>query len=162
MTEKSIAAPKESPAELLDAIESAIRTLMLEKGRAEHELQDRQEKHEAETKAMLLEFISCIDALRNTLDNINPKLDNADKPVKLWVNSFRTVHKMFIRALNAQDVVPIDAVVGEEANPFWHSIAETVPLPGKNNGTIVEVLKPGYLWKGRKLRLAEVIVVKND
>ena len=45
-------------------------------------------------------------------------------------------------------------------DPQWHKVAEIVVDETKPEGTIVEELKKGFLWRNQILRKAEVVVVR--
>jgi len=51
--------------------------------------------------------------------------------------------------------------LGEKFNPSVHEAVAQVPNPDKDDGEVVEEIKRGYQWKGRVLRPASVVVVKN-
>ena len=51
---------------------------------------------------------------------------------------------------------------GEKFNPNLHEAVETVDLKDKEEGIIVEELKPGYTFNGKLLRPASVKIVKRE
>ena len=51
--------------------------------------------------------------------------------------------------------------VGEKFDPNFHEAVETADLKDKEEGTIVEELKPGYTFNGKLLRPASVKTVKH-
>lgn len=51
--------------------------------------------------------------------------------------------------------------VGDLFDPTRMRAVETVAAAGQPEGSIATVLRPGYLWNGELLRLAEVCIVKH-
>lgn len=63
------------------------------------------------------------------------------------------------QALALADVRPI-ATEGS-FDPARHEAGESRPAPGREPGTILGTLRPGYTWQGRILRPARVIVAEG-
>lgn len=146
----------------LSEIEADIRNLIKKCGSLSHELNESKKKWDSDTKKILLEFIEVVDAFENVFGEIDSKVGSLDNQTKSWIESFRTVHKMLLRALRVSGVYPIETVVGEKANPYWHNIIEVIKDPALENETIVEESKKGYLWNGKLLRAADVKAVRNE
>ena len=51
--------------------------------------------------------------------------------------------------------------LGDAFDPNFHEVVLQQPDTGKPEGTIVEVLEPGYLYHGRLLRPALVYIAKD-
>ncbi len=62
------------------------------------------------------------------------------------------------RTMEQQSIVRIPCL-GEEADPERMTIVEVVADPTRRPGTVVEEIRPGYCFKGRVLRFAEVKAV---
>jgi molecular chaperone GrpE len=60
----------------------------------------------------------------------------------------------------AQEGVERMAVLGKEFDPNFHEALEMVIDKSNKSGVIIEVVRDGYLFKGRVLRPARVKVVK--
>lgn len=142
-------------------IEMDIRTLMKRCGTLEHELNENKKDWELKTKKMLLDFIEVADTFENRFREIGAKGNLIDQETKTWVNKFRIVHKLLLRALKAVNVTPIQPIIGEKANPYWHNVVEVVKDPIVENETIIEEIKKGYLWEGKPLRAADIKAVRN-
>jgi molecular chaperone GrpE len=159
--EDACATPGRAEFDPLFEIEQDVRRLLKDYSVLRQETDEYREKTESDFKKLLLSFIEVADAFENVWRNINPKLNGADPQAKKWAASFKTVYRMLIRALSGWDVVPIETMVGEKADPLWHKVLEAEEDPGRENGAILEEIKKGYLWKGRLLRSAEVRAVNN-
>lgn len=145
----------------LSEIEMDIRALMKRCGTLTYDLNESGKKWELDTKKMLLDFIEVVDAFENLFRNIMAKEVFVDQQTKIWIGNFRSVYKMLLRALKKANVTPLETVIGEKVNPYWHNIVEVVKRPDLEDGVIVEEIKKGYLWNGELLRAADVKTVKN-
>jgi molecular chaperone GrpE (heat shock protein) len=59
-----------------------------------------------------------------------------------------------------EDLVRI-ACVGKPADPHAMTVVEAIDDPARAPGTVVEEIRPGYLWKGKVLQYAEVRAVRT-
>ena len=121
-----------------------------------------QNNYDQETRQMLLEIIEITDAFANLFLRIDPQLADAEIRVSAWSGNFRTIYKMLVRALQRCDVAVIPVEPGMLADPSLHHVIETLVDPGQPEEMIVEVIKPGYQWRGALLRAAQVRTVKNE
>lgn len=132
---------------------------------AEQDLQRQavvqQENQQQDMRRMLLEIIEVTDAFANLFSRIDPALNGADARLAAWTGNFRTVYKMQLRALQRCGVALLTVEPGMTADPALHHIVEVSADPSQANETILEVIRPGYLWQDTLLRAAEVRTVKN-
>ncbi len=142
-------------------IEADIRDLMKRCGTLAHELSESQNNWESDTKKMIVGFIEVADAFENVFRNLGSRQDLVDEQTKIWINNFETVYKLLMRALENQSVTPIETMIGNKANPHWHNVVEAVRKPDLDNGTVVEEIRKGYLWRGKLLRAADIKAVSN-
>ena len=143
-------------------VEEDVRNLIKKYGELIHEFEAYKTKNDADAKRMLLLFIEVTDSFENVFNNVDPKIGSVDKRTKIWVNNFRTVYKILLRSTKRAGIVPIEVIIGEKANPYWHNVVEVAQVEGRGNETIIEEIKKGYLRNGKILRMAEVKTVKND
>jgi molecular chaperone GrpE len=68
----------------------------------------------------------------------------------------RLTRDQFVQALEQEDVRPIPAT--ERFDPALHEATGTAPREDLPPGTVVEVVRPGYTWRGDVLRHAQVLV----
>ncbi len=68
--------------------------------------------------------------------------------------------KSFLSALEAHGITPIDPT-GEPFNPEHHKALTMIENPDTEPGSVVEVVRKGYLLRDRLLREADVIVSKE-
>ena len=117
--------------------------------------------YDQETRQMLLEIIEITDAFANLFNRLDPQLADTEIRVSAWSGNFRTIYKMLVRALQRCDVALVPVEPGMLADPDWHHVIETIPDPTQPDETIVEIIKPGYQWRGSLLRAAEVRTIRN-
>jgi molecular chaperone GrpE (heat shock protein) len=117
--------------------------------------------HREEVECILHSVLEVLDAFDRVFSSVDKKNDLVTEQMKIWIGNFRTVFRLTHRILETQGVARIENI-DAVFDPCWHKVLETVPDPSKADGTIVEVVHNGYVWKGRLLRKAEVIVVRNN
>ena len=142
-------------------VEADIKNLMILNGKLVYELNEAKQNFSVDTKKMLLGFIEIADAFENLFNHIRIKLEASDQQTKIWVNNFNTIYKSLLRMLRTLNVIPIEIVIGEKANPEWHDVIEVVKDHSLQHEIIVEEIKKGYLWNGILLRASAVKSVKN-
>ncbi|MCX5668481.1 MAG: nucleotide exchange factor GrpE, partial [Candidatus Omnitrophica bacterium] len=79
------------------------------------------------------------------------------KAVQEGVDMIHILIQKFLKDIGAEKI----KTVGEKFDPHFHEAVETVDLKDKEEGTIVEELKPGYTFNGKLLRPASVRIVKR-
>ena len=94
-----------------------------------------------------------------TLDNLERALESAERNDPLWEGMDLTRREL-LAFLDAQGVVVLDPV-GQPFDPEVHQALSHEPVPGFADGTVVEVFRKGYSYKGRLLRPALVKVAKG-
>ncbi|MBL7044298.1 MAG: nucleotide exchange factor GrpE [Pirellulaceae bacterium] len=65
------------------------------------------------------------------------------------------------RTMQEQSIVRMECV-GKPADPNSMTVIEAVNETGRLPGTVVEEVRPGYFWKGKVLRFAEVKAVAGS
>lgn len=103
---------------------------------------------------ILLKMLSVLDELDKAEEHIPSDLKNNN-----WVAGVSQIKKKIETTL-VQEGVERMTVLGKEFNPNFHEAMEMVADKKNKSGTIVEVVRDGYLFKGRVLRPARVKVVK--
>lgn len=145
----------------LALVQKDMEALMLQNKRLESELKSTREEAEKERKRILLVLVEISDILENNLLNIEARLTHEDQKARKWIGKFRTVLRLLQREMGRFHLRPIEQLPGEKASPYWHNVVETVEDEAKETGTIVEVLKKGYLLQDKLFRPADVKAVRN-
>ncbi len=74
---------------------------------------------------------------------------------------YQLVRNRLGRAMDSHDIQRLSPV-DHPVDPHLMTVVEVIEAPEKTPGHVAEVVRPGYLWKGKLLRLAEVRAVRND
>ena len=116
----------------------------------EAERQIAQQKRE-----LLCDMLEVIDDLDRAIDSARKSRSDAD--VRMGVE---LVRERFLSKLAKHGVKPC-AAFGLPFDPKQHEAISTIPVTAPSaNGTVVEVLRPGYLMGSEVLRPAQVVVGK--
>ncbi|MDD3089144.1 MAG: nucleotide exchange factor GrpE [Candidatus Omnitrophica bacterium] len=104
-----------------------------------------------------------ISALFPIVDNFDMALSAMEtaKDKAAVMDGIRLVQKEFHRVLEDNGVERV-RTVGEEFDPNVHEAVMVRQSPESPDGTVLEEVRPGYIFRDRLLRAAQVIVAKND
>ena len=118
-----------------------------------------QQKRENEFFMGLLDIMDAFELIENNLES---KKESLDKPARMLGKNIRSIHKKLSRYFDAAGICPI-AFQDGKAVMAQCKVLETRTDPGQENGTLVEIVKKGYLntRDGTILRKAEVITIRN-
>jgi molecular chaperone GrpE len=142
----------------LALIEADLGGLMRSLAESKAAAREKDREHAEHLRRLYLSLLDSTDALERVFNNINAKKDACTPQMNIWINNFRTVHRLLRKVLSGQGVVPIENL-GVEFDPQWHEIEQTTYRADLEEGTIVEEVQKGYLWKGKELlRHARVVV----
>jgi molecular chaperone GrpE len=78
------------------------------------------------------------------------------------IEGFVQIKKYFEDFLIKQGVIEIESEPGKIFNPHFEEVIETVKDNDKEEGTIVDIIQKGYLFKERVIRPAHVRVTKKS
>lgn len=106
-------------------------------------------------ECFVIDFLPIIDSLEISEKHIKEAKDF--KAVQEGVDMIHSQIQKFLKDIGVEKV----RTVGEKFNPHLHEAIEALEADNKEEGLIVEELKPGYMFNGRLLRPASVRIVKN-
>jgi molecular chaperone GrpE (heat shock protein) len=116
-------------------------------------------------KKTFTEMIEWMDFLDILLVDINENLrtDNSSSYTQLLKTTQRLKSKMdrFFSS-NGISKIQVKPILKNEHNDFGIQVIETQNIANFENGTVIEIIREGYLWGPFVLRRAEVITVKNN
>lgn len=95
--------------------------------------------------------------LLDIVDDIEKALRWAGDEQEPVVRGVRFIHRKLLALLEMHDVHPFESV-GTPFNPMAHEAVTVARHEGHEQGTVVEELRCGYLWKDELLRPAQVRV----
>ncbi len=111
----------------------------------------------SDTKRILLGIIDAIDAFERVFESIRAKEDQVTPQMKLWIGNFRTVLRLLSKVLADHGAFPIQNLEGG-FDAHWHQAFETVGDSTEPDGTILQEIQKGYVWRDQILRKASVVV----
>jgi len=85
-------------------------------------------------------------------------LDGCRAVFDSFLEGYDLIHKRLDRLMDEQSIVRMQCL-GTQADPNRMTVVEVVSDPSRRPGTVIEETRPGYCWKGRVLRFAEVKAV---
>jgi len=122
-------------------------------------------------KRMMKEQTRIIEyALEGHVSRLLPILDNLERAIKSGeacrqldplLEGVRMTHKLLFDQLNKEGLQQIEAEVGAPFDPEVQEAIEVVFAEEYPEGSIVEVLEPGYSFKKKLLRPAKVKVARS-
>lgn len=114
-------------------------------------VQESEERLRRSMQPLLVKLLTVLDYLDMAL--AHPTTNDESKNLAQGVALTR---EQYVQALEQEGVRPI--AMGERFDPALHEATATVPSDDAPPGTILEVVRPGYTWRGEILRHAQVIV----
>ena len=106
-------------------------------------------------ESFLLDFLPILDNLEMAEKHIKEAKDF--KAVQGGVDMIQAQIQRFLKDIGVERI----NTAGGKFDPHMHEPIEVVEADGKEEGTILEELKPGYKFNGRLLRPASVRIVKT-
>ncbi len=98
------------------------------------------------------------------VESLLPVLDSMDKAIEHGKSNgggFELIRSQFFDVLKRNGLEEIDSV-GKDFDPMIHESISFVEDKGKKNGVVLEELVKGFLFKGKLLRAAKVVVNKIE
>ena len=109
--------------------------------------------------ALAKDLVAVADNLRRALDAA-PESEVMDEKLKNLRIGVAATERELLAAFEKRGITRIDPL-GEVFDPNFHEAAFEMPDPSKPQGTVIQVLQPGYLIFDRLLRPAMVGVAKG-
>ncbi|KAJ3014560.1 UNVERIFIED_CONTAM: Mitochondrial matrix cochaperone [Siphonaria sp. JEL0065] len=90
------------------------------------------------------------------------RTNDSNKVLKDFYSGVSMTHTNLLKTFKRVGVEPFENTLGAKFDHNLHEAIFQAPVPGKEPGTVLEVLKSGYMIKGRVLRSAQVGVVTDS
>ncbi|GCE49376.1 molecular chaperone GrpE [Thermosporothrix hazakensis] len=115
--------------------------------------------NQEQSELMLTAQANLISQLLPALDDLGRALSSppAEISKNAWVQGIGLVARQFTISLQQIGLKQI-GTPGEPFNPLWHEAISTEARSDIEEGTIVHVVRPGYMLKDRVIRPAQVVV----
>lgn len=102
------------------------------------------------------DMITTVDTLQMALSSKSsssaPSTSSEEDPLRVGIE---LTQKQLLSTLERYGVTQFSPA-GEKFDPHWHEAMFEAVVPGKEEGTVIDVLKVGYKIKDRCLRAAQV------
>jgi molecular chaperone GrpE len=147
---------------VLDTLQNGNKQLTQELGRHDN---NRKGAVVQAKKNLLSEVIDLNDRLQATIDSMHdfkpPLMERkASREFRLGLQEgLEMTMRRLQQLLNGHDVVAIDAI-GQGVDPHTMRVSEVIENKKQPDGIVLEEIQRGYLYKGKLLRLAEVVANK--
>lgn len=117
---------------------------------------------ETESRGMPFWKRACLSVVSNDLSSaFQSRLTQEwSTTLQAQVEGYRLIQNRLRRILQQQQVERIECV-GKQVDPNQMTVIDVAEHDNLPAGTVTEELRPGYLWRGRLLRYAEVRVVRS-
>lgn len=153
--------PVQNSEDPLSALDRDIRALMREAAEARFAAEEQRRAAAENEQRILLSLLNVDDAFDRVFRAVEAKQDQVTPQMKIWLGNFRSARRLLQKLIDEQGVKPIDTATGE-FDPVWHVATETVADADRPPGTIIQVLRRGYVRDNQILRKAEVVVVEGS
>ncbi len=126
-------------------------------------LRQQEDMFQVREKDLYSDLFEILDAFENLEETIEAKKEDFNKSAKSLARNIRAIHKKTLRMIKARNIVPME-FPDDRAQIDYCKIVATQESVGLENGTILSVVKTGYIdERNNKIyRKAEVITVLNE
>jgi molecular chaperone GrpE len=161
--QEELAAAQAKADEYLDKLQRSAADFQNSRRRLEKQLDEEVERANG---ALIHRLLPVLDDFDLAFQNVPSELqevessgapgNNGKVAQAAWVQGFRQIRKKLLDLLGDQGLTIIDA--SGEFDPNLHDAISSEPSDSVSSGHIIDVMRAGYLYKGRVLRPALVRV----
>ncbi|MBU8546218.1 MULTISPECIES: nucleotide exchange factor GrpE [Roseomonadaceae] len=160
------AAPPQSDAERIAALEAELGQMREKWLRAEAEMQNLRSRTKREIEDSRLyavqkfarDVVETAENLRRGLDSLPPATEDEPELIGKMRGGFEGVERAFVTMLERHGVAKLDAQ-GQPFDPELHQAMAEQPAPeGMEPGTVIQAWTPAWTLHGRLLKPAMVVV----
>jgi molecular chaperone GrpE len=124
-------------------------------------IKERQDATKYAISNFARDIISVADNLRRALESIPAETIEEFPQVKILTQGIEATQRELLRCFEKNGIGKLEPL-GHKFDPNFHEVMFETSAPEKENGTIIQVIEPGYIINGRILRPARVGVAKNS
>jgi molecular chaperone GrpE len=106
-------------------------------------------------ESMIMKLINVYEGLERALSGVKEGEEDS------FVKGVKMLHRELEKALREENVEFVESV-GKKFDPFIHEAVGYVANEELEDGTIIAEVARGYMLRGKLLRPARVIVVRNE
>ncbi len=146
---------QELESQLADANDKMMRALAEAENTRKRAQKDREDAGKFAVQSFAKDLLDFADNFRRALESLP---EGTPEGVSGGLEAMQRELLACFDKNGIQKIEPLDAPF----DPNLHEVMFEAPMPGKENGTIIQVIEPGYVLNGRLLRAAKVGIAKND
>ncbi|PCK00640.1 MAG: nucleotide exchange factor GrpE [Zetaproteobacteria bacterium] len=147
-------------AELEKTKDLMMRTVAEAENGRKRALREREDVSKFAVSSFARDILSVADNLRRALDAIPEELQEQHPQIKNLTDGIGATERELLRCFEKNGIKKTDPL-NERFDPHFHEVMFETPIPGKERGTIIQVIEPGYTLNGRILRPARVGIAKS-
>jgi molecular chaperone GrpE len=170
--EEEIAAAETAPAEsgaeldllrqkLAEANDKMLRALAEADNVRKRGEKERQDTAKYAVTSFARDMLVVADNLSRAIFAITPEQRDADPVLKNLMIGIDATQRVLMQALETNGIKRVDPM-GQKFDPNLHEVMFEAEMPGKDAGTVIQVLDAGYTIFDRLLRPARVGVAKGE
>lgn len=147
--------------ELIEAHDKTLRAMAETENTRRRAERDRQDTAKFAVTSFARDLLSVADNLRRALGAIPEDQREANEQLKNIYTGVESTERELLRALERNGIKKIEAL-DRKFDPNFHEVMFEAAIPGKDPGTVIQVMEQGYMIHDRLLRPARVGVSKSD
>ncbi len=151
----------ELEAELARLKDHMLRALADAENTRKRATKDREDASRFAVTSFARDMLDIADNFRRALDAIPEEAKAGDNPlIKTMMEGIEATERALMRTFEKHGIRKI-APMDEMFDPNFHEVIFEAPMPGKQPGTIIQMVEPGYVLNDRLLRPARVGVASG-
>lgn len=158
--ETAAAAPSGLEQEVADLKDRLLRAMAETENTRRRTTREIEDARRYATANMARDLLSVADNLRRALEAVPPEARGAQAELNSLMEGVELTERDLLKAFEKAGISPVDPI-GEKLDPNLHQAMMQVDNTDAPDGTIVQVLAPGYMLHDRLLRAAMVAVAKG-
>ncbi|MFN8472521.1 MAG: nucleotide exchange factor GrpE [Anaerolineae bacterium] len=140
----------------VDQLRTELRELIIRRERTERDHKRTERDAERGKRAFLLNLLRVADAFDRIFRDLD--VSHMNGSTRSLMRSFELTQTLLEDALDREDTVAIENIEGRVLDLSTQEVIGVEETVDGREGIILEVRERGYLWRGRLLRPAKVIV----
>tara|TARA_R110002124_G_scaffold287365_1_gene474223 strand:- start:157757 stop:158434 length:678 start_codon:yes stop_codon:yes gene_type:complete len=141
--------------------ERGLRALAEAENTRRRAIKDREDAGKFAISRFARDLLDVLDNFTRAMDAVPEDLKDVDDRINGVVTGVESVQKDMLKIFTNHGIERIDPL-GERFDANFHEVMFEVPGSGQPEGSITQVMEPGYIISGRLLRPARVGVAKGD
>ena len=147
-------------AEVAQLREERLRALAEMENIRRRAARDRADASKYAVSAFARDLLPVADNFQRALGSVDPEARQGDPALEALVAGVQMTEKELLGVFERNGITPIEAL-GQPFDPNFHEAMYEVPDESVPNGTVAQVIQPGYMIHDRPLRAAGVGVSRG-